>query len=215
MIVLPMRGRTRALADSATAWDDPLVAIWAVFVWDGHDVWVFPTMAAAAARFEVLDLDELTYFADDGTVLRATDDKQQVRLTLTSEPAQTSSASGSRPTFQLSVLTRDWLTTRCRLRRPYSSWNGAHADSNGSRGSIGACTEQHLSYCAARRTSNSTWRQPIRGRTELGTIEHASQRHLRMCPCVKVWGYDRTGHPDRDSRCCVVRRGTRTLRRIN
>jgi len=85
MIVLPMRGSTRALADSATAWDDPLVAIWAVFVWDGHDVWVFPTTAAAAARFEVLDLDELTYFADDGTVLRATDDKQQVRLTLTSE----------------------------------------------------------------------------------------------------------------------------------
>jgi hypothetical protein len=61
------------------------VAITAVFVFDGNDVSAYPTIEAAAAASEVYDLKVLTYFTDDGTVLRATAEGYQVRLTPTTE----------------------------------------------------------------------------------------------------------------------------------
>jgi hypothetical protein len=61
------------------------VAIRAVFVCDGGDLSVYRTIEVAAAHVEVYDLDVLSFFADDGTVLQGTSDEQRVRLTLTSE----------------------------------------------------------------------------------------------------------------------------------
>ena len=56
-----------------------------VFVFDGGDLAVFPTVAAAEGGTEVYDIDRFSYFTDDGTVLSAVADKYQVRLTATAE----------------------------------------------------------------------------------------------------------------------------------
>jgi hypothetical protein len=56
-----------------------------VFVFDGGDVSVFASMADAAGGTEVYDLDTLRYLDADGTVLHATSDGYEVRLTPTAE----------------------------------------------------------------------------------------------------------------------------------
>jgi len=61
------------------------VAIFAVFVFDGNDASAYPTLEAAASASEVYDLNVLTFFAEDGTVLRAIAEGDQVRLTTTTE----------------------------------------------------------------------------------------------------------------------------------
>ena len=56
-----------------------------VFVFDGGDVSVFASMADAAGGTEVYDIDTLRYIDADGTVLHATADGYEVRLTPTAE----------------------------------------------------------------------------------------------------------------------------------
>jgi hypothetical protein len=60
------------------------VTIRAIFVWDGNDVLVYPTLAAAEHGTEVYD-DTLMYLSDDGTVLHAAGKDYGVRLTVTTE----------------------------------------------------------------------------------------------------------------------------------
>jgi hypothetical protein len=69
-------------ADAATM---GLVNDHAIFVFDGGDLSVYPTIAAAAAGSEIYDVSVLSYFGDDGTVLQATVDGYRVWLTPTTE----------------------------------------------------------------------------------------------------------------------------------
>lgn len=57
------------------------MSIRAVFIFEGNDLTVYPSLARMARSIEIYDLDEYLILSDDGTVIGAAADGYQVRLT--------------------------------------------------------------------------------------------------------------------------------------